>query len=109
MNKDYLERKKRNTKRKEDIDISLNILFILKEINNNPLYPYAIKKAILGKYDVDIPIQSIYTTIKKYEKLKYITLDHTDDKQKKYYILTEDGQKFLNKKSSYSKMLVKKL
>ena len=108
MNVNYLERKKRTGKSEEQIDISINILFILKEINEIPLYPYAIRKVILKKYNIDIPIQSIYTTIKKYEKLNYIVIDHVDD-NKKYYTLTESEQKFLSKKSSYSGLLVKKL
>ena len=41
MNNNYLERKKRDKKTIEEIDISINILFILKEIKSNPLYPYA--------------------------------------------------------------------
>ena len=43
-----------------------------------------------------------------YEKLNYIVIDHVDD-NKKYYTLTESGQKFLSNKSSYSELLVKKL
>lgn len=109
MNKNYLERKKRNKKTIEEIDISINILFILKEIKNNPLYPYAIKKIILAKYNIDIPIQSIYTTIKKYEKIKYIELHHVENTNKKFYILTKDGEKFLDEKSIHSKKLVRKL
>jgi DNA-binding PadR family transcriptional regulator len=108
MNVNYLERKKRTGKSEEQIDISISILFILKEINEIPLYPYAIRRVILKKYNIDIPIQSIYTTIKKYEKLNYIVIDHVDD-NKKYYTLTESGQKFLSNKSSYSELLVKKL
>ena len=108
MNDNYLERKKRTGKSEEQIDISINILFILKEISEISLYPYAIRKVILKKYNIDIPIQSIYTTIKKYEKLNYIVIDHVDD-NKKYYTLTESGQKFLSNKSSYSELLVKKL
>lgn len=109
MNENYLKRKKRDKKSIEEIDISINILFILKEIKNNPLYPYAIKKIILAKYNVDIPIQSIYTTIKKYEKIKYIELHHIDVNKKKFYILTSDGEQFLKEKSNRSKQLVKKL
>ena len=92
MNVNYLERKKRTGKSEEQIDISISILFILKEINEIPLYPYAIRRVIL----------------KKYEKLNYIVIDHVDD-NKKYYTLTESGQKFLSNKSSYSELLVKKL
>lgn len=109
MNENYLERKKRNKKLIEEIDISINILFILKEIKKTPLYPYAIKKMILSKYNVDIPIQSIYTTIKKYEKIKYIKLHHIDENKKKFYILTSDGKNFLEEKSNRNKQLVKKL
>ncbi len=109
MNSNYLERKKRDKKTIEEIDISINILFILKEIKSNPLYPYAIKKIIFAKYNIDIPIQSIYTTIKKYEKIKFIELHHVDDNKKKFYILTKDGEQFLEEKSSYSKQLVIKL
>ena len=104
-----LERKKREKKRVEEIDISINILFILKEIKKDPLYPYAIKKLVFSKYNVDIPIQSIYTTIKKYEKIKYIKLHHVDANKKKFYILTSDGKQFLEEKSNHSKLLVKKL
>lgn len=109
MKERYLERKKRDKKTIEEIDISINILFILKEIKSNPLYPYAIKKAIFTKYNVDIPIQSIYTTIKKYEKIKYIEIHHIDENKKKFYILTCNGEQFLKDKSNQSKQLVKKL
>lgn len=109
MNENYLERKKRDKKSLDEIDISINILFILKEIKNNPLYPYAIKKIILSKYNVDIPIQSIYTTIKKYEKIKYVKLHHVDANKKKFYILSSSGEQFFEEKSNLSKQLVKKL
>lgn len=109
MNNKYLGRKTRTTKTEDQIDISINILFILKEIRETPQYPYAIKKMILGKYNIDIPIQSIYTTIKKYKDIGYVELDCEDKNKKKYYLLTEKGKKFLEEKSSNNKELINKL
>lgn len=109
MNNKYLERKNRSIKTVEQIDISINILFILKEIRETSQYPYAIRKIILGKYNIDIPIQSIYTTIKKYKDIGYVELDYEDKDNKKYYLLTEKGKKFFEEKSNNNRELINKL
>lgn len=109
MDNKYLVRKSRRAKREEQIDISINILFILKEIMETSQYPYAIRKIILGKYNIDIPIQSIYTTIKKYQEIGYIKLDYEDEHNKKYYLLTQQGKDFFKEKSNNNKALINKL
>lgn len=109
MDNKYLERKNRCIKTEEQIDISINILFILKEIRETSQYPYAIRKIILKKYNIDIPIQSIYTTIKKYKEIGYIELDYKDESNKKYYLLTDKGKKFLKEKSNNNRELINKL
>ena len=52
MDNKYLERKNRCIKTEVQIDISINILFILKEIRETSQYTFGIWKIILIKYNI---------------------------------------------------------
>lgn len=100
--KEYEQRKK------VDLPLSDNSFVILMMLQNEAEYPYNIKKKIAYFFndEIEIPLQTIYSTIKSSLEKGLIESVESDENVK--YKITEKGIKKINEKYSISKLIFEK-
>lgn len=102
-------RRRRKTK-DDDVMITNNVLFLLVTLYDRKMYCYEMCQFVKETYDIDVPIQTVYTTVKNFVNLRWIDKVSQDDMTDKVlYTLSDDGKKKVNKKISDMKKTLKKI
>ena len=101
-------RKKRESKKIDEISISINNLLIISCLYRKVYYPYELMKVINYKYNVKVPLQSIYTLIKKYMKLNMIYEIKREGTTNRCFTLSKIGENYvIFKKKEYEEVIDK--
>ncbi len=88
-------------------------LYILRLLKERPMYAYELKERIKEAFEFEPATVSSYVVLYKLEKEGYVTAEwqesQTGKPSRKYYTLTPEGEKLLQKGIEFLEEMVSKL
>jgi len=77
-------------------------IYILRLLKDKPMYAYELNKNIKDKFGFEIGTVSAYVILYKLEKEGYVLTEwRQEERQRKYYIITDKGEKILKQGITY--------
>lgn len=85
--------------------------YLLRLLSEEPAYAYELRKKIKDRFGWEPPLTTTYTVLYRLERGDYIDGEWTKEgsRPKKYYSITEQGEKILKEAEKYLKNLEKSL
>jgi len=86
-------------------------IYILSLLKEEAMYAYEIPKKIKERFGFEIGNVTAYIVLYKLENSGYVETKwkSENNRQRKYYTITENGKKLLNEGTSYLEGLLKKI
>ena len=85
-------------------------IYILRLLKEKPMYAYELNKNIQERFDFEIGTVSAYVILYKLLKEGYVDTEwREEERQRKYYTITKEGVKLLEKGISYINEMREKL
>ncbi len=85
-------------------------IYILRLLKEKPMYAYEINKNIKERFGFEIGTVSAYVILYKLLNEGYVDTEwRQEERQRKYYTITEKGENILERGRTYMKNMIEKL